>query len=133
ARMTERAIVSQHHYTTSPYTRIANFSMLSGLYAPPSGLTVRFGPIATDGFASVLRKRGYETSYVDSWVLDWLPGSGERAQAQMLGFDTVIDSAVHRDDGVFEVLTKAEEVAFDTAFARIARADEHGHKAAVFI
>jgi hypothetical protein len=133
ARMTEHAIISEHHYTTSPYTRIANFSMLSGLYAPPSGLPVRFGPIATDGFASVLRKRGYETSYVDSWVLDWLPGSGERAQAHMLGFDTVIDSAVHRDDGVYEVLLKAEEVAFDAAFARIAHAQEHGHKAAVFI
>jgi hypothetical protein len=65
ARMTERAIVSEHHYTTSPYTRIANFSMLSGLYAPPSGSPVRFGPIATDGFASLLRARGYETSYVD--------------------------------------------------------------------
>ena len=133
ARMTEHAIVSEHHYTTSPYTRIANFSILSGLYAPPSGLPVRFGPIATDGFASILRTHGYETSYVDSWVLDWLPGSGERAQAHMLGFDTVIDSAVHRDDGVYEVLHKAEEVAFDSAFARIAQAQEHGHKAVVFI
>jgi hypothetical protein len=133
ARMTEHAIVSDHHYTTSPYTRIANFSMLSGLYAPPAGLPVRFGPIATDGFAAVLRNRGYETSYVDSWVLDWLPGSGERAQAQMLGFDTVIDSAVRRDDGVYEVLVQAEEVAFDTAFTRIARAQDNGHKAAVFI
>jgi hypothetical protein len=133
ARMTEHAIVSEHHYTTSPYTRIANFSMLSGLYAPPSGLPVRFGPIASDGFASVLRTRGYETSYVDSWVLDWLPGSGERAQAHQLGFDTVIDSAVRRDDGVFEVLQKAEEVAFDRAFARIAHAQEHGHKAVVFV
>ena len=133
ARMTAHAIVSEHHYTTSPYTRIANFSILSGLYAPPSGLPVRFGPIASDGFASVLRTRGYETSYVDSWVLDWLPGSGERAQAHMLGFDTVIDSKVRRDDGVYEVLVKGEEVAFDTAFARIAAAQAHGHKAAVFI
>jgi hypothetical protein len=133
ARMTEHAIVNEHHYTTSPYTRIANFSILSGLYAPPSGLPVRFGPIASDGFASVLRTRGYETTYVDSWVLDWLPGSGERAQAHMLGFDTVIDSKVHRDDGVYEVLVKGEEVAFDTAFARIAAAQDHGHKAAVFI
>ena len=133
ARMTRRAIVSQHHYTTSSYTRIANFSMLSGLYAPPSGLPVRFGPIESDGFASVLRRRGYETTYVDSWVLDWLPGSGERAQARMLGFDTVIDSAVRRDDGVYEVLRKAEEVAFDTAFGRIAHAQDSGHTAAVFI
>src|SRR6185295_4649793 len=74
-RMTGRAIIGSHHYTTSSYTRIANFSMLSGLYAPPSGLPVRFGPIATDGVASVLRTRGYETTYIDSWVLDWLPGS----------------------------------------------------------
>jgi phosphoglycerol transferase MdoB-like AlkP superfamily enzyme len=132
-RMRQHALVSEHHYTTSPYTRIANFSMLSGLYAPSSGLPVRFGRVGTDGFASVLRTRGYETSYVDSWVLDWLPGTGERAQAQMLGFDTVIDSAVHRDDGVYEVLLKAEEVAFETAFTRIVRAEEHGHKAAVFI
>jgi hypothetical protein len=133
ARMTEHAIVSEHHYTTSPYTRIANFSMLSGLYAPPSGLPGRFGPIASDGFASVLRTRGYETSYVDSWVLDWLAGSGERAQARQLGFDTVIDSAVRRDDGVFEVLQNAEEVAFDSAFARIVHAQAHGHKAVVFV
>ena len=133
ARMTQHAIVSDHHYTTSSYTRIANFSMLSGLYAPASGLAVRFGPIATDSFAAVLRKRGYETSYVDSWVLDWLPGTGERLQAQMLGFDTIIDSAVHRDDGVYEVLLAAEEVAFDTAFQRIAHAQDHGHKAAVFV
>jgi hypothetical protein len=132
-RMRQHALVSEHHYTTSPYTRIANFSMLSGLYAPSSGLPVRFGRIDTDGFAAVLRTRGYETSYVDSWVLDWLPGTGERAQAQMLGFDTVIDSAVHRDDGVYEVLLKAEEVAFEAAFTRIVRAQEHGHKAAVFI
>jgi hypothetical protein len=133
ARMTQHAIVSEHHYTTSPYTRIANFSMLSGLYAPASGLPVRFGPIATDSFASVLRTRGYETSYVDSWVLDWLPGTGERAQAQLLGFDTIIDSAVHRDDGVYEVLLTGEEVAFDSAFARIVHAQDNGHKAAVFI
>ncbi|HET8934096.1 MAG TPA: sulfatase-like hydrolase/transferase [Polyangiales bacterium] len=132
-QMRQHALVSEHHYTTSPYTRIANFSMLSGLYAPSSGLPVRFGRIDTDGFAAVLRTRGYETSYVDSWVLDWLPGTGERAQAQMLGFDTVIDSAVHRDDGVYEVLLKAEEVAFAAAFTRIVRAQEHGHKAAVFI
>jgi hypothetical protein len=132
-RMTERAIVSDAHYTTSSYTRIANFSMLSGLYAPPSGLPVRFGPIAGDGLAAVLRTRGYETSYVDSWVLDWLPGTGEREQARMLGFDTVIDSSVHRDDGVYEVLVEGEKVAFDTAFSRIVQAEEHGHKAAVFI
>lgn len=132
-RMRQHAIITDHHYTTSSYTRIANFSMLSGLYAPSSGLAVRFGPVQTDGFASVLRARGYETSYVDSWVLDWLPGSGERAQAHMLGFDTVIDSAVHRDDGVYEVLLKAEEVAFEAAFTRIARAQDRGHKAAVFI
>jgi len=133
ARMTQHAIVSDHHYTTSSYTRIANFSMLSGLYAPSSGLAVRFGPIATDSFASVLRTRGYETSYVDSWVLDWMPGTGERTQAQMLGFDTIIDSAVHRDDGVYEVLLAAEEVAFDTAFERVAHAQDNGHKAAVFV
>ncbi|HTU62384.1 MAG TPA: sulfatase-like hydrolase/transferase, partial [Polyangiales bacterium] len=133
ARMTQHAIVSDHHYTTSSYTRIANFSMLSGLYAPSSGLAVRFGPIATDSFASVLRTRGYETSYVDSWVLDWLPGTGERMQAQMLGFDTIIDSAVHRDDGVYEVLLAAEEVAFDTAFRRVTHAQDNGHKAAVFV
>lgn len=133
ARMTEHALVSDQHYTTSSYTRIANFSMLSGLYAPPSGLPVRFGPIESDGFASILRRRGYETTYVDAWVLDWLPGTGERAQAQMLGFDQVIDSAVHRDDGVYEVLVRGEEVAFDTAFARVAAAQDHGHKAAVFI
>ena len=133
ARMTERAIVSAHHYTTSSYTRIANFSMLSGLYAPPEGLPVKWGPIAGDGFAAVLRQRAYETSYVDAWVLDWLPGTGERAQAEMLGFDTVLDNPVRRDDGVFEVLVKGEELAFQRAYERIETAESHGHKAAVFI
>lgn len=132
-RMTKRAIVSEHHYTTSPYTRIANFSILSGLYAPQAGLPSRFGKVAGDGFAAVLRRHGYETSYVDSWVLDWLPGSGERVQAQMLGFDTVLDSDVRRDDGVYEVLVRAEEVAFDRAFERIHVAQQHGHKAAIFL
>ena len=133
ARMTRRALVNEHHYTTSPYTRIANFSMLSGLYAPASGLPVRFGAIATDGFASVLRTQGYETTYVDSWVLDWLPGTGERAQARMLGFDTILDSSIRRDDGVYEVLLAAEEVAFDRAFARVVHAQDNGHKACVFV
>jgi hypothetical protein len=132
-RMTERAIVSDQHYTTSPYTRVANFSMVSGLYAPPSGLPVQFGPIAGDGFAAVLRVHGYETTYVDSWVLDWLEGSGERAQAQLLGFDTVLDSEERRDDGVWEVLVRGEERAFDTAFAKVTQAQDHGRHAAVFI
>jgi hypothetical protein len=132
-RMTERAIISEHHYTTSPYTRIANFSILSGLYAPPSGLPVRFGPIGTDGVAAVLRTRGYETTYIDSWVLDWLPGSGERDQARMLGFDTVMDSSVLRDDGVYEVLVDGEKVAFDRALSRVLTAQEAGHKALVFV
>jgi hypothetical protein len=132
-RMTERAIVSTHHYTTSPYTRIANFSILSGLYAPPSGLPVRFGPIATDGVAAVLGTRGYETTYIDSWVLDWLPGSGERDQARMLGFDTVMDSSVLRDDGVYEVLVEGEKVAFDRALSRVLAAEDAGHKALVFV
>jgi hypothetical protein len=132
-RMTGHAIVSDHHYTTSPYTRIANFSILSGLYAPPSGLPVRFGPIGTDGVAAVLRTRGYETTYIDSWVLDWLPGSGERDQARMLGFDTVLDSSVLRDDGVYEVLVEGEKVAFDRAASRVLAAEEAGHKALVFV
>jgi hypothetical protein len=132
-RMTERAIVSDHHYTTSSYTRIANFSILSGLYAPPSGLPVRFGPIVTDGVAAVLRTRGYETTYIDSWVLDWLPESGERDQARMLGFDTVMDSSVLRDDGVYEVLVEGEKVAFERALSRVLAAEDAGHKALVFI
>lgn len=132
-RMTARGIVSEHHYTTSSYTRIANFSILSGLYAPPSGLPVRFGPIATDGIAAVLRTRGYETTYIDSWVLDWLPGSGERDQARMLGFDTVMDSSVLRDDGVYEVLVEGEKVAFDRALSRVLAAEGAGHKALVFV
>lgn len=132
-RMSETAIVSEHHYTTSPYTRIANFSMLSGLYAPPSGLPVHFGRIAGDGFAAVLREQGYDTTYVDSWVLDWQAHSGERAQAQMLGFDAVIDNPERRDDGVWEVLVRGEERAFDTAFAKIAQAQDHQRQAAVFL
>ncbi len=132
-RMTERAIVSDRHYTTSSYTRIANFSILSGLYAPLSGLPVRFGPIATDGLATMLAARGYETTYVDSWVLDWLPGSGERDQAHMLGFEMITDSDARRDDGVYEVLVKGEQVAFDAAFARVAAAEDAGRKALVFV
>jgi hypothetical protein len=132
-RMAQRAIISDQHYTTSPYTRLANFSMLSGLYAPPSGLPTRFGSIAADGFAAVLRARGYETTYVDSWVLDWQAGSGERAQAQMLGFDAIVDNHERRDDGVWEVLVRGEQGAFDTAYAKLAEAQDHGRHAAVFL
>lgn len=132
-RMSGQAIVSDRHYTSSPYTRIANFSMLSGVYPPPSGLPSRFGSIAGDSLASRLRDRGYRTHYIDSWVLDWLPGSGERQQARDLGFEEVTDRSHERDDGSYEQLMAAERASFDLAFETIARADAEGRKAMVFL
>jgi hypothetical protein len=133
-RMSERAIVSDHHYATSPYTWWNIAAMVSGDYLMQKGRGVfDYGDVRFKSLASVLARHGYSTSYIDSFVIEWARRTGfwER-----FGFEHLLDNEDEDDvvpfDGTsFEVTAGKERRSFQRALGAILDANQQGRQAFV--
>ena len=135
-RMSERAIVSDLHYTAAPFTTPAIYSIVTGTYPPTTGaMPNEFGEFRSDGLGSVLRAHGYETSYIDSYTIDWAENDVD-GLLRMLGFTNRVESADDgglRGESFYERSLLRERRSFDRALERLVRASQHGSKAFVCI
>lgn len=131
-RMAEHALVGDHHYSTAPETTAAVYSMVSGTYPPIGPLPNRYGDFETDGLATVLSRHGYDTTYIDSYVLDWASRGDDRL-VRSLGFAHAVDSQdLGESAGVsWEGTVAAERRSFDRALRSIVDASAAGRKAFV--
>jgi hypothetical protein len=137
-RLTQRAIVSDLHYANTPFTIWASFAILSGTY-PQGDNFQKYGAFETDGLASILARRGYDTTFIDSFRLDWRKTTSNSTIIKALGFQSMFDTSQDsklkdskRRQSYFGAIY-AEENSFRQALAAIMTAQAQGRKALVFI
>lgn len=135
-QMSQQSIVSDKHYTTSPYTTWAVYSILTGTYFRSAASRLRrYGELTTDGLATVLKKNGYSTTYIDSYKIDWMGGDGNRRLIKNLGFDAIIETglqSIGRDRDFYEAMFEREQQTFKHIFQSVLDAERHKKKALVF-
>jgi hypothetical protein len=132
--MTAQSIVTKHHMTTRPYTLFAIYSILTGTY-PRQGTPIgEFGSFSNDGLAATLGRHGYETSYIDSYRVDW--GYHYRTELERHGIQTIVDTAgfvAPATKDPFDVAVARERWSFDLALQSIRSAESHRKKALVVV
>jgi len=140
ARMASRGIASDHHLSTNPATTWAVYSMLTGTYPRRGRSLLDYGDFSSDGLAAVLGRHGYETTYLDSYKIDWQSGFHRDHNSRMvkdLGFmsieDIAQDSVTHASDDAFENAVARERHSLSRALQRIDDARGHNAHAFVFI
>jgi len=132
--MSSHAIVSTEHYATAPTTNLAIYSLLTGTYPPPGSPTIRHH-FKTDGLADVLSEHGYETSFVESYDLQWNGPQDER-MLRDLGFPTIRDAiqlAGRRQAEWDAYRIELETKSFDAALEQVVSAARRGRKAFVCV
>jgi Sulfatase len=139
--MGKRGITTDHHFTTMPATMWAIYSMVSGTYPRLGRSIVDYGDFHADGLASVLGRHGYETSFIDSYRIDWNPSNGGHHDSRLLrglGFSSLIetpaapDASTAAESGYTRAVAQ-ERRSLATAADRIVAATSHGTKAFVFV
>ena len=140
-RMSQQAIVSDQHYSTSPFTLWSIYSILSGNYFP--GATMRefrtYHRAPPDGLPSVLKQHGYLSTYIATFLIDWLPQQRHSRLLRSLGFDSLADPqgenlfTIGSGRNSYETFVSRERRTFEIAFKRILSAEQKGKKAFITI
>jgi phosphoglycerol transferase MdoB-like AlkP superfamily enzyme len=115
-------------------TNLAMYSLITGTYPPPGSPIIRYR-FKADGLADVLLEHGYETSFIESYDLQWNGPHDERMLRQ-LGFATIRDAIQlagprHAEWDSYRI--ELESRAFDAALEDIAGAASRGRKAFVCV
>lgn len=131
--MRAHAIVTDHHFTTRPATLFAIYSMLTGTYPRPGSPIGEYGAFRDDGLAATLGRHGYESTYIDSYRVDW--GYHYRAELVAHGFDRIVDTAgFHAPKGDdYTVAVARENWSLHEALGSIADADARHRKSFVVV
>jgi Sulfatase len=132
--MGSHALVSTEHYASAPITNLVVYSLLTGTYPPPGSPTLQVG-FKTDGIADVLAEHGYETSFIESYDLQWNGPNDERVLRD-LGFSTIRDAIqlTGRRQADWDSYRIAVETrTFDAALEQVTAAARRGRKAFAFV
>jgi phosphoglycerol transferase MdoB-like AlkP superfamily enzyme len=133
-RLSQKAIVSEHHYSNTPFTTGAAASISSGLYTLRKEPDRRFPPYT---LPRVLGERNYRSSYVDSFLIDWRSNTTHRRTYEILGFQSLVDSTefAEFDPGntTFEYESSLEKEAVNRVASAVREAEAAGEKAIVFL
>ena len=140
-RMGSHGIGSDHHYSPVPATTWALFTMLSGTYPRIGRPLLDYGDFRSDGVAAVLGQRGFETTFIDSYRIDWQVGPERSSNRRMLGDlgmaaeveATATDSLTRKARGAYEMALAHDRRSLQLAGERVLDASAHGHKAMVVI
>jgi hypothetical protein len=139
--MGKRGIVNDHHFTTMPATMWAIYSMVSGTYPRLGRSIVDYGDFHADGLAAALGRHGYESTFIDSYKIDWNPSNGGHHDSRLLhglGFSTLLEPAsaevsLSLADPGYATAVLQEQRTLGKAVDRIVTAQAHGTKAFVFV
>jgi hypothetical protein len=140
SRMASRGVASDYHLSTNPATTWAIYSMLTGTYPRRGRSLLDYGDFDSDGLASVLGAHGFETTFIDSYKIDWQSGFHRDHNSRMvkdLGFksieDITTDSVRHTSGEPFDMAVARERRSLARALDRIDDARAHHAHAFVFI
>jgi len=133
-KMSRQSITSNQHFAMSPYTWWNNASILSGVYFVQKGKGIfDYGDFEPDSLPSLLAKRGYSTTFVESSKHGWGRTTGFWNN---FGFDHLLDSdgdAVPFDRNSYMVTVQKERQSFARAWQAIAAAERRNQKAMVLL
>jgi hypothetical protein len=133
-RLSQQAIISEHHYSNTPFTTGAAASISSGLYAPRTRPDGRFPPYT---LPRVLGEHHYLTRYFDSFLIDWRSNTAHRRMYEMLGYQRLADAAdnpgFERGNTSFDYEVRLEEEAIERVASAVLEVDAVGEKAMVFL
>jgi hypothetical protein len=135
AAMSRHAITSDRHYASAPRTDLAVYSILSGTYPRGGAPIYEFGRFATDGLASQLIPRGYETTFVESTTVKWNVREEAVAIAD-LGFARLIeegDAPLPAVPDPFDAAVARDRASLGIARDAIVAAEQGGKKALVAV
>lgn len=139
-KMSKSSIVSDMHFTSSPYTFYAYYSILSGTYVPTAGTGIVYGKMSFNGLANVLPKYGYIPTFIDSYYTDWHEGDAHERVINRFGFERIFD----RGDYDFKKETAnfssdfdkdyySETISFNKIIESIDDAEENNKKSLIFV
>ena len=132
--MGKHAVTSDHHYAMSPYTWWNNASILSGTYFVQKGKGIfDYGDFDTDSLPSILAKRGYTTTFIESSKHGWGKTTGFWNN---FGFARLLDSAgdaISFDRSSYSVTVGKERQSFARAWDAIRDAENRHSKAMVLL
>jgi hypothetical protein len=132
--MSKHAVTSDHHYAMSPYTWWNNASILSGTYFVQKGKGIfDYGDFKTDSIASILAKRGYTATFVESSKHGWGKTTGFWNN---FGFTRLLDSdgdAIPFDRSSYPMSVDKERRSFARALEAIIDAESRKTKAMVLL
>jgi hypothetical protein len=133
-RMAANSLVTSRHFTNRPVTSSAIYAILTGTYPRPGAPIGEYGRFRPDGLASVLGRYGYETTYIDSYKVDW--SYHYRSELRQRGFQTILDTAgFHPPPGnePFATAVARERWSMSEALDRVGSAQGRGKKALVVV
>jgi phosphoglycerol transferase MdoB-like AlkP superfamily enzyme len=132
--MSQRAIVSDHHYAMSPYTWWNNASIVSGSYFVQKGKGIfDYGDFSSDSVAAILGKHGYATTFVESAKHGWGRTTGFWKN---FGFTNLVDTEddpIPFDRSSYSVTVEKERQSFLRAFRAVTEAESRNTKAFVMV
>jgi arylsulfatase A-like enzyme len=133
-RMSQHAIVTDHHYAMSPYTWWNNASIVSGSYFVQKGKGIfDYGNFSSDSIASILGKHGYATTFVESAKHGWGKTTGFWKN---FGFTNLIDTEddpIAFDRSSYSVTLDKERQSFLRALRAITAAESQNTRAFVML
>jgi hypothetical protein len=132
--MSKYAMVSNNHYAMSPYTWWNNASILSGNYFVQKGKGIfDYGDFDADSIASILGKRGYTATFVESSKHGW----GKTTSFwKNFGFTNLLDTEddpIPLDRSSYLVSVDKERQSFARALRAIIDAESQQRKAVVLL
>ena len=133
--MAEHAIVSQRHYAAAPISDLDVHAIFSGTYPRPGHPIYRFGRFTTDGLATTLRARGYQSTFIDSTTLRWNVAQEADAVSD-LGFSTVremSDAPLPPIDDPYEYGIARDRKSLSLALDAVVEAARHQQRALVAV
>jgi len=135
-RMCQHGIVNSNHLASTPYTTWSVYSVLTGTYFKREAIRLRKeGDLQPDALPLILSRHGYETTYVDTYKVDWMGGSQNRVMLKNLGFQNLVeigDRTMESNPDSYEAQVRRERLNFEAVLKSILDAQARGHKTLTF-
>lgn len=126
ARMARGGVIALEHYSTMPYTAEAIYSIVTGMYPVHRIYRLASRAESRSSLAALLRDAGFETTFIDTFDIDWSPASRMGEMWRGLGFGRLETGHSPKQRGVRTAEPEAKSFAIAVRAVESARARGKG-------